>query len=77
MVARQWLPLSGTMVARSYRCFRVHENVTKPEDGKLFQLPRDYTYKRAHCNNYAYTRITRIHPCRHNCHGWPSAGEKA
>ena len=23
------------------------------------------------------TRITRIHPCRHNCHGWPSAGEKS
>ena len=22
-------------------------------------------------------RITRIHPCRHNCHGWPSAGEKS
>ena len=24
-----------------------------------------------------YTRITRIYPCRHNCHGWPSAGEKS
>ena len=23
------------------------------------------------------TRITRIHPCRHNRHGWPSAGEKS
>ena len=23
------------------------------------------------------TRITRIHPCRHNCHGWPSAGKKS
>ena len=23
------------------------------------------------------TKITRIHPCRHNCHGWPSAGEKS
>ena len=23
------------------------------------------------------TRITRIHPCRHNCHEWPSAGEKS
>ena len=24
-----------------------------------------------------YTRITKIHPCGHNCHGWPSAGEKS
>ena len=23
------------------------------------------------------TTTTRIHPCRHNCHGWPSAGEKS
>ena len=23
------------------------------------------------------TRITRIHPCRHNCHGWPSPGERS
>ena len=25
---------------------------------------------------YVMTRITRIHPCRHNCHGWPSVGKK-
>ena len=23
------------------------------------------------------TKISRIHPCRHNCHRWPSAGEKS
>ena len=23
------------------------------------------------------TKITRIHSCRHNCHGWPSAREKS
>ena len=27
--------------------------------------------------NARITRITRIHPCRHNCHGWPSAGVKS